>query len=88
MTVTVASDFFTAGYWLVINGRDIRPLNGTGSWSTPDEALEWLADQRCNCTEDGGTYCAEPDCDIDFCGQCGEEYDQPCGRHEEAWPDR
>lgn len=79
--VSIVSDFLTAGFWLVINGRDIRPLNGIGAWSTSEEALAWLAEQHCNCTDDGGTYCGDPACDVDWCTDCGEEYSDPCSRH-------
>lgn len=36
----------------------------------------------CNCTEDGLPYCGRPDCDIDWCWYCGDEYTEPCPRHE------
>ena len=42
--VTVVADPLTAGYYLVVDGRDVRPENGVGSWSTRDEALEaWVS---------------------------------------------
>lgn len=36
---------------------------------------------QCNCTDDGGEYCGLPECDIYFCQDCGEEFDDPCQRH-------
>ena len=36
---------------------------------------------KCNCTEDGRPYCGEPECDVDFCQDCGDEYSEPCKRH-------
>lgn len=37
--------------------------------------------KECNCTEDGLPYCGDPECDIDFCRECGDEYTDPCPRH-------
>lgn len=37
--------------------------------------------KKCNCTEDGLPYCGDPECDIDFCRECGDEYTDPCPRH-------
>lgn len=37
---------------------------------------------ECNCTQDGLPYCGDPDCDIDFCPECGDEYTDPCQRHQ------
>jgi hypothetical protein len=37
---------------------------------------------NCNCTEGGLPYCGRPDCDIDWCWYCGDEYTEPCPRHE------
>lgn len=36
----------------------------------------------CNCTQDGLPYCGRPECDIDWCWYCGDEYTDPCPRHE------
>jgi hypothetical protein len=36
----------------------------------------------CNCTQSGLPYCGRPDCDIDWCWYCGDEYTDPCPRHE------
>jgi hypothetical protein len=36
----------------------------------------------CNCTQDGLPYCGRPKCDIDWCWYCGDEYTEPCPRHE------
>ena len=36
----------------------------------------------CNCTQDGLPYCGRPECDIDWCYACGDEYTEPCRRHE------
>lgn len=38
----------------------------------------------CNCTEEGQPYCGDPECDIDFCEDCGDEYSAPCPRHAEV----
>lgn len=38
--VELASDFLTAGYYLVVDGEPIRPENGVGTWATRAEALE------------------------------------------------
>lgn len=38
----------------------------------------------CNCTQEGFTYCGQPDCDIDWCDACGDEYSEPCKRHAEV----
>ena len=38
--------------------------------------------RECCCTQDGRPYCGDPECDIDFCTDCGEEYTNPCPRHE------
>ena len=38
----------------------------------------------CNCTQDGLPYCGRPDCDVDWCQDCGDEYTEPCARHEEV----
>lgn len=37
----------------------------------------------CNCTENGQPYCGQPECDIDWCWYCGDEYTEPCERHAE-----
>jgi len=36
----------------------------------------------CNCTQDGLPCCGQPECDIDWCRDCGDEYTEPCPRHE------
>lgn len=38
----------------------------------------------CNCTQDGLPYCGRPECDIDWCWYCGDEYTEPCDRHAEV----
>ena len=38
----------------------------------------------CNCTEDGLPYCGRPECDVDWCHTCGDEYSEPCPRHAEV----
>ena len=38
----------------------------------------------CNCTQDGLPYCGRAECDIDWCWYCGDEYTDPCPRHEEV----
>lgn len=38
----------------------------------------------CNCTQDGLPYCGQPECDIDWCYACGDEYSEPCPRHTEV----
>lgn len=35
----------------------------------------------CNCTENWEPYCGRPECDIDWCRDCGDEYSEPCARH-------
>ena len=38
---------------------------------------------ECCCTaENGGTYCGQPECDIYYCHDCGDEFSEPCPRHE------
>ena len=37
---------------------------------------------QCNCTDNGAPYCGDAECDIDFCQDCGDEYTDPCLRHE------
>lgn len=40
-------------------------------------------DDECCCSvEDGGTYCGQPECDIYYCHDCGDEFSEPCPRHE------
>lgn len=47
------------------------------------EAVNAPANRRCCCTEidDLLVYCGQPECDIYFCGDCGDEFDEPCERH-------
>jgi hypothetical protein len=40
-SVELATDFLTAGYYLVVDGQEVRPQNGVGTWATTGEALEW-----------------------------------------------
>lgn len=38
--------------------------------------------KRCSCTEeDAAPYCGRPECDIYYCEDCGDEFDEPCPRH-------
>ena len=39
---------------------------------------------NCNCTQEGLPYCGEPECDVDWCYACGDEYTEPCARHAEV----
>lgn len=40
-----------------------------------------IAVRACAHTEDGEAYCGEPECDIYFCEDCGNEFEDPCERH-------
>lgn len=44
-------------------------------------ACEQVLPTTCNCTEEGLPYCGRPECDIDWCWYCGDEYTEPCTRH-------
>lgn len=37
--------------------------------------------EECCCTENGLPYCGEAACDIYFCTDCGDGFDEPCARH-------
>jgi hypothetical protein len=39
------------------------------------------ASRECCCTNDGDPYCGDPACDIYYCQDCGNEFDEPCERH-------
>lgn len=49
---------------------------------------DWLSqhstlNRECCCSvEDGGTYCGQPECDVYYCHDCGDEFSEPCPRHE------
>lgn len=46
-------------------------------------ACEWERDRaECCCTELGDPYCGQPECDIYYCHDCGDEFSEPCIRHE------
>jgi hypothetical protein len=36
---------------------------------------------ECCCTENGEPYCGRPECDIYYCEECGDEFNEPCPRH-------
>jgi hypothetical protein len=36
---------------------------------------------HCNCVDEGLPYCGRPECDVDWCWYCGDEYSEPCPRH-------
>jgi hypothetical protein len=44
--------------------------------------VDMVMPTTCNCTQDGLPYCGRPECDIDWCWYCGDEYSEPCPRHE------
>ncbi len=53
----------------------------------PDQArsveITPVENRECCCSvEDGGTYCGQPECDIYYCQDCGDEFSEPCPRHE------
>jgi hypothetical protein len=52
-SVELASDSLTAGYYLVVDGKPIRPENGAGTWATRGEALEAWDAMRHNATKTG-----------------------------------
>ena len=56
-----------------------------GATLMPDPADEPLFirpdDPRCCCENDGLPYCGQPECDIYFCQDCGDEFNEPCARH-------
>lgn len=38
---------------------------------------------ECCCTDTGdGPYCGDPECDIFYCLACGDEFEEPCARHQ------
>lgn len=43
---------------------------------------DFVFPSTCNCTKEGLPYCGRPECDIDWCWYCGDEYTEPCPRHE------
>lgn len=48
-----------------------------------DQVLQARLSVECCCTaENGGTYCGQPECDIYYCHDCGDEFSEPCPRHE------
>ncbi len=48
-----------------------------------DQVLQARLNVECCCTaENGGTYCGQPECDIYYCHDCGDEFSEPCPRHE------
>lgn len=48
-----------------------------------DQVLQARLSVECCCSvEDGGTYCEQPECDIYYCHDCGDEFSEPYPRHE------
>jgi hypothetical protein len=60
--------------------RDNHCVNCGQPAFTPKEHQQ---EPECCCSvEDGGTYCGQPECDIYYCHDCGDEFSEPCIRHE------
>lgn len=47
-----------------------------------EQEFAMLMLECCCSVEDGGTYCGRPECDIYYCHDCGDEFSEPCPRHE------
>lgn len=66
--------------------RRYREFGGRHDWATwwhrYSGDYEDVLPTVCNCTQDGHPYCGRPECDIDWCHACGDEYTEPCPRHE------
>lgn len=56
-------------------------MSTNDSKTLPDD---FVMPTTCNCTEDGLPYCGRPECDIDWCWYCGDEYTEPCPRRGEV----
>jgi hypothetical protein len=77
--VELAADFLTAGYYLVIDGKPIRPENGVGTWATRGEALEaWEAIATNPAPQHEGPCCNS--CEEDKATGYGDDIEGCCCR--------